>query len=82
MNGRIYRLTAGLLLAVCLAGPLAACGKKGAPMAPKDQPNLYPRAYPSDGTTPTKPADPNVFPSVDQPRPDTNIDPTQPRSIQ
>ncbi|HEV2677649.1 MAG TPA: hypothetical protein VGV37_24170 [Aliidongia sp.] len=80
MSERFLRLTATVLIAICLAGPLAACGKKGAPYAPKDQPNVYPRAYPSSPGTPATPADPNVFPSVDQPS--TNIDPTQSRSIE
>ena len=79
MSGRRHRVIVAVLLAACLAGPLAACGKKGAPAAPKDQPNVYPRAYPSDGT-PVKPPDPNAFPSVDQPN--TNTDPTQLRSIE
>jgi hypothetical protein len=47
------RLITAALLAAALAGPLAACGKKGAPMAPKDEPNVYPRAYPSDKPAPT-----------------------------
>ncbi|GGF46691.1 hypothetical protein GCM10011611_61360 [Aliidongia dinghuensis] len=81
MNGRILRL-AGVLMVVL---SLAACGKKGAPMAPKDEPNTYPRAYPTDTSpdstgTPAKPADQDVFPSLD--RPNTNIDPTRPRSTE
>jgi predicted small lipoprotein YifL len=41
---------AGLLLALSLAMllPLAACGKKGSPSPPADEPNTYPRTYPRD----------------------------------
>ncbi len=35
-----------LILAV-IALALAGCGKKGAPQPPPDQPNTYPRTYPS-----------------------------------
>jgi predicted small lipoprotein YifL len=35
-----------LLLTVVL--PLAACGKKGSPSPPPDEPNTYPRTYPRD----------------------------------
>ena len=34
-----------ILLIVALA--LAGCGKKGAPQPPPDEPNTYPRVYPS-----------------------------------
>jgi predicted small lipoprotein YifL len=34
-----------ILLVVALA--LAGCGKKGAPQPPPDEPNTYPRVYPS-----------------------------------
>jgi len=34
-----------ILLVVALA--LAGCGKKGAPQPPSDEPNTYPRVYPS-----------------------------------
>ena len=30
-----------------LALTLAGCGKKGAPQPPPDEPNTYPRTYPS-----------------------------------
>jgi len=33
-----------VLLAVALAG----CGKKNAPQPPPDEPNTYPRTYPSE----------------------------------
>lgn len=36
-------LLAMLLLALALAG----CGKKNAPLAPSDEPNTFPRSYPS-----------------------------------
>jgi hypothetical protein len=35
-------LTAGLVLLI------AACGKRGEPSPPADQPTTYPRAYPSE----------------------------------
>jgi predicted small lipoprotein YifL len=34
-----------ILLVVALA--LAGCGKKGSPQPPPDEPNTYPRVYPS-----------------------------------
>jgi predicted small lipoprotein YifL len=77
VNRRLYRLTAGMLLALCLAGPLAACGKKGAPAAPKDEVNTYPRAYPYDPNKPAKAPDPGAFPSIPG---NTNDDPTKSRS--
>jgi predicted small lipoprotein YifL len=72
MNGRLMRLGAGLMLVLALA----ACGKKGPPAAPKDEPSTYPRAYPRDTTDePAKPTDPSGFPTL---RPnDTNTDPSQ-----
>lgn len=41
------RTCALLALAVALAAPLAACGKKGAPEAPGGEESPYPRTYPS-----------------------------------
>ena len=41
------RTTAGLLLLFLLAVALAGCGKKGMPQPPADEPNTYPRTYPS-----------------------------------
>ncbi len=64
MNGRLNRLTAGVLLALCLAGPLAACGKKGAPVVPKGETSTYPRAYPYDPSNPAKTPDAGAFPSI------------------
>ena len=78
MNRRLNRLTAGALLALCLAGPLAACGKKGAPAAPKDEVNIYPRAYPYDPSKPAKAPDSSEFPAFGPGNPSN--DPTQPRS--
>ena len=45
------RHRAGLALAIltmALFLPLAACGKKGEPSAPKDEPDVFPRSYPRD----------------------------------
>lgn len=39
----VARIAILLLITVALAG----CGKKGAPQPPPDEPNTYPRAYPS-----------------------------------
>ena len=39
-------LMLALFLAILL--PLTACGKKGAPTPPADEPNTYPRTYPRD----------------------------------
>ncbi|MDB5360666.1 MAG: hypothetical protein JWO51_1963 [Rhodospirillales bacterium] len=74
MNGRLNRVT----LVVMLALSLAACGKKGAPAAPKDQPNVYPRAYPNDPTQPATTPDPSAFPSHDDLRRVYPNDPTRP----
>ena len=44
---RLRRLAPAVLtLAFVLL--IAACGKKGDPMPPPDQPNVYPRNYPSE----------------------------------
>jgi predicted small lipoprotein YifL len=37
-----------LVLLAALAAPLGACGKKGAPSPPKDEPNTFPRSYPRE----------------------------------
>ncbi|HEX5321794.1 MAG TPA: hypothetical protein VFW46_21735 [Stellaceae bacterium] len=36
------------ILALMLVAMLGACGKKGAPVPPADEPNTYPRNYPSE----------------------------------
>ncbi|MGC2411118.1 MAG: hypothetical protein WA459_00245 [Stellaceae bacterium] len=36
-----------VLIVALIAVALAGCGKKGAPQPPPDQPNTYPRTYPS-----------------------------------
>jgi predicted small lipoprotein YifL len=43
MSGKIARVLVVLLIALALAG----CGKKGTPQPPPDQPNTFPRTYPS-----------------------------------
>jgi hypothetical protein len=35
------------LILLLIVFALAACGKKGAPQPPPDEPNTYPRTYPS-----------------------------------
>jgi predicted small lipoprotein YifL len=45
---RRARLGALALLLLGLALPLAACGKKGDPVAPPGEPNIYPRTYPRE----------------------------------
>ena len=44
----LQRGVAFALVALALALPLAACGKKGAPEPPPGVPNTYPRTYPSE----------------------------------
>ncbi len=41
------RLIALVLLAIALAAPLGACGKKGG-LEPPDKESEYPRTYPSE----------------------------------
>lgn len=43
MSGQIARVLALLLVVLALAG----CGKKGTPQPPPDEPNTFPRTYPS-----------------------------------
>jgi hypothetical protein len=43
------RLSTGIALcALVLSVALAACGKRNAPIPPPDEPNTYPRPYPSE----------------------------------
>jgi predicted small lipoprotein YifL len=49
-----------LVLAVACIATLAACGKKGPPLPPPDQPKVYPRTYPYDPTA--KPRDSDESP--------------------
>jgi predicted small lipoprotein YifL len=42
----VTRIVTILLLALCLAAPLSACGKKGDPNPPDPAHNQYPRTYP------------------------------------
>jgi predicted small lipoprotein YifL len=42
-----FRYLAMVLLALTLSLPLAACGKRGAPVPPEDEKSHYPRTYPS-----------------------------------
>jgi len=71
VNIRPNRVALVVMLALCLA----ACGKKGAPGAPKDEPNTYPRAYPATPGQPSKLPDGSVFPDMGQGN--TNADPTR-----
>ena len=61
-----------VVLALALAGPLAACGRKGNPEAPENADPRYPRAYPgSAAPRPAAPA-PGPGPGIDDtfiPRP-------------
>ncbi len=45
-GNRALRFGALVLLALSLA--LAGCGKRNAPTAPPDEPDTYPRPYPSE----------------------------------
>lgn len=36
------------LMVVLVAVMLVGCGKKNSPVAPPDEPNTYPRTYPSE----------------------------------
>lgn len=47
MTLRLLRTLALLLLVAALAGPLAACGKKGPPIPPDGEDSTYPRSYPT-----------------------------------
>ena len=43
MSAKFARVLVLLLVVLVLAG----CGKKGAPQPPPDEPNTFPRTYPS-----------------------------------
>jgi predicted small lipoprotein YifL len=45
---RLSPVILSTLLAAALVLLIAACGKKGDPLPPPDQPNVYPRTYPSE----------------------------------
>lgn len=42
------RLIFAILVALSVAAPLGACGKKGDPRLPPDKSDEYPRTYPSE----------------------------------
>jgi predicted small lipoprotein YifL len=44
---RIWRAALALLLALAIAAPLGACGKKGK-LEPPDEKSDYPRTYPRE----------------------------------
>ena len=44
---RTRRRFTPMLILLLIALTLAGCGKKGAPQPPPDEPNVYPRTYPS-----------------------------------
>jgi hypothetical protein len=46
MGSRLLRL--GVLMFLSLSLALAGCGKRNAPTAPPDEPDTYPRPYPSE----------------------------------
>jgi predicted small lipoprotein YifL len=47
--GRVWRgAAARLVLVLLIAVTVAACGKKGDPKPPADQPINYPKQYPSE----------------------------------
>ena len=43
----MIRIVIALLLALAVAGPLAACGKKGDPHLPTGKSDQFPSKYPS-----------------------------------
>jgi predicted small lipoprotein YifL len=49
-----YRWTIAAII-LMLALSLAACGKKGQPIPPPDQPQTYPKVYPHDPDAPAVP---------------------------
>jgi hypothetical protein len=45
----VVRLSTGIaLFSLVLSLALAGCGKRNAPIPPPDEPNTYPRPYPSE----------------------------------
>jgi predicted small lipoprotein YifL len=42
------KLTRQILALILVAGLMTACGKKGTPEPPADQPNNFPKTYPRD----------------------------------
>ncbi len=47
-SASVIHTMATALLLIILALPLAGCGKKGAPVAPSDEPDVFPRSYPRE----------------------------------
>jgi len=48
-RARVFQLSAaGALLFTLLPLALAGCGRRGLPEAPPDEPNTFPRSYPSE----------------------------------
>lgn len=43
----MIRIALALLLALAIAGPLGACGKKGDPQLPEGKTDQFPSKYPS-----------------------------------
>jgi predicted small lipoprotein YifL len=48
LDRRPTRVAARVALVLMVTALLAGCGKKGAPIPPPDEPNTYPRPYPSE----------------------------------
>jgi predicted small lipoprotein YifL len=44
----MIRVALALIVAMALAGSLAACGKKGSPEPPPGKESTYPKPYPSE----------------------------------
>ena len=44
---RLFRSGTKIVMVLVVAALLAGCGKKGNPSPPADEPNTYPRTYPS-----------------------------------
>jgi len=52
------RRAAVLALALVTIAALAACGKKGDPVPPPGEPNVWPRFYPNPAAVPAAPSEP------------------------